>query len=294
VSFFDSAGVYGNWSRCFWNSTYNVSTEGELGSVTTGYPHNTTYMTGYWNPSLVGTHNISVWANPANSASESAKNTTNNNASALINVSAWQKYYGNVSGGIALADSASNSLYNWTWSNETDVGYAYIVNAGASINWSALHALGCDSDNTLNASGQDFLDADTNLGMVVGSNNATGFVNNNITELFSGSDPGNATNTTSFTIYGTSIPNVPIINSIMMTNHTSIETANFVTGILWDATSDENGYYDTTDDETLVFVTRIRVAAAGLGSNTHNYEFAAPCTLNLVVGGDMDIYIELK
>ncbi|TKY91280.1 MAG: LamG domain-containing protein, partial [Candidatus Methanomarinus sp.] len=96
VSFFDSAGVYGNWSRCFWNFTYNVSTEGELGNVTTGYPHNTTYVTGYWNPSLVGTHNISVWANPANSASESAKNTTNNNASAVINVSAWQKYYGNV------------------------------------------------------------------------------------------------------------------------------------------------------------------------------------------------------
>jgi lysophospholipase L1-like esterase len=294
VSFFDSAGVYGNWSRCFWNFTYNVSTEGELGSVTTGYPHNTTYVTGYWNPSLVGTHNISVWANPANSASESAKNTTNNNASAVINVSAWQKYYGNVSGGIALADSASNLLYNWTWSNKTDVGYAYIVNAGASINWSALHALGCDSDNTLNASGQDFLDADTNLGMVVGSNNATGFLNNNITELFSSGDPGNATNTTSFTVYGTGIPNVPIINSIMMTNHTSIETANFVTGILWDATSDKNGYYDTTDDETLVFVTKITVAAKGFGSNEHNYEFAAPCTLNPVVGGDMDIYMELK
>jgi lysophospholipase L1-like esterase len=294
VSFFDSAGVYGNWSRCFWNFTYNVSTEGELGSVTTGYPHNTTYVTGYWNPSLVGTHNISVWANPANSASESAKNTTDNNASAVINVSAWQKYYGNVSGSIALADSASNLLYNWTWSNKTDVGYAYIVNAGASINWSALHALGCDSDNTLNASGQDFLDADTNLGMVVGSNNATGFLNNNITELFSSGDPGNATNTTSFTVYGTGIPNVPIINSIMMTNHTSIETANFVTGILWDATSDKNGYYDTTDDETLVFVTKITVAAKGFGSNEHNYEFAAPCTLNPVVGGDMDIYMELK
>lgn len=79
-----------------------------------------------------------------------------------------------------------------------------------------------------------------------------------------------------------------------MTNHTSIETANFVTGILWDATSDKNGYYDTTDDETLVFVTKITVAAKGFGSNEHNYEFAAPCTLNPVVGGDMDIYMELK
>ena len=294
VSYFDSAGVYGNWSRCFWNSTYNVSTEGELGGATIGYPHNTTYITGYWDPSFVGTHNISVWADPANSASESAANTTNNNASAGINVSAWQKYYGNVSGGIALADSTSESLYDWAWSNETDIGYAYIVKNGASVNWSALHALGCDSDDNLNASGLDFLDADTNLNMVVGSNNATGFADNNITELFSGGDPGNATNTTSFTVYGTSIPNVPIVNSTDMTIHMSVGSANFVTGILWDATLDTNGYYDTTDDETLVFVTKIRVAAAGIGSYVHNYEFAAPCMLNPVAGGDLDIYMELK
>jgi len=78
-----------------------------------------------------------------------------------------------------------------------------------------------------------------------------------------------------------------------MTNHTSVGSANFVTGILWDATLDDNGYYDATN-ETLVFVTRIRVAAAGLGSTAHNYEFAAPCTLNPTVGGDLDIYMELK
>ncbi|MEA3283115.1 MAG: DUF2341 domain-containing protein [Euryarchaeota archaeon] len=293
VSFFDSAGVSGNWSRCFWNSTYNVSTDGELGSITTGDPHNTTYITGYWNPSLVGTHNISVWADPANSASESAANTTNNNASAVINVSAWQKYYGNVSGSIVLSDSASDSLYDWTWSNESDVGYAYIVKNGASINWSALHALGCDSNNALNASGHDFHDADTNLGMVVGSNNSTGFVDNNITELFGGGSPSTASFRAPFTVYGNLISNVPIINSTIMVNHTSVESANFVTGILWDATSDTNGYYDATN-ETLVFVTKIRVAATGLGGAAHNYEFAAPCTLNPVVGGDMDIYMELK
>jgi hypothetical protein len=87
-----------------------VLTEGELGSRTTGYPYNTTYVTGYWNPSLVGTHNISVWADPDDSIYESQVNTTNNNASALINVSAWQKYYGNASGSIALTDRASESV----------------------------------------------------------------------------------------------------------------------------------------------------------------------------------------
>ena len=294
VSYFDSAGVYGNWNAWFGNYTYNVTVQGQLGNTTTGYPYNTTYAVGYWDPSLVGTHNISVWADPDNSTGAVTANLTNNNASAVINVSAWQKYYGNVSGSIALADGALNSLYDWTWSNETDVGYAYIVKDGASVNWSALHALGCDSDDTLNASGLDFLDADTNLAMVVGSSNATGFADNNITELWSGGDPSNATNTASFTVYGTGIPDVPIVNSTDMTNHTSVGSANFVTGILWDATLDTNGYYDTADDETLVFVTKIKVAAAGVGSAAHNYEFAAPCTLNPVVGGDLDIYMELK
>ncbi len=294
VSFFDSAGVYGNWSRCFWNSMYNVSTEGELGGVIIGYPHNTTYVTGYWNPSLVGTHNISVWADPANSASESAANTTNNNGSALINVSAWQKYWGNLSGSIVLADSAASSLYDWTWSNETDAGYAYIVNDGASVNWSALHALGCDSDDTLNTSGQDFLDADTNLAMIVGSSNATGFADNTITELFSGGDPSNATNRTHFIVHGTNIADVPVVNSTDMTDHTSVESANFITGILWDDTKDTNGYYDATENEDLVFIANIRAAAFGLGSAVHNYEVAAPCALNPAVGGDLDIYMELK
>ena len=294
VSFFDSAGVSGDWSTWFGNYTYNVSAEGELGNTNTGYPYNTTYATAYWDSSLVGTHNISAWADPDNSTGEPAANVTDNNASALINVSAWQKYWGNVSGSIALADSASDSLYGWTWNNETDVGCAYIVTAGASINWSALHALGCDVDDTLNTSGQDFLDADTNLAMSVGINNATGFADNNITQLFSGGDPSNATNRTYFIVYGTNITNVSIVNSTDMTNHTSVGSANFVTGILWDATLDNNGYYDTADDETLVFVTRIRVAATGIGSTAHNYEFAAPCALNPAVGGDLDFYMELK
>jgi hypothetical protein len=294
ISFFDSAGVYGNWNTWFGNYTYNVTVQGQLGNTTTGYPYNTTYATRYWDPSLVGTHNISVWADPDNSTGEVAAKRTNNNASAVINVSAWQKYYGTVSGSIALADSAASSLYDWTWSNETDVGYAYIVKDGASINWSALHALGCDSNDNLNASGLDFLDADTNLAMIVGSNNATGFADNNITELFSGGDPSNATNRTYFIVHGTNITDVPIVNSTDMANLMSVEGANFITGILWDDTKDTNGYYDTADSEDLVFVTKIRVAAAGLGSAAHNYEFAAPCTLNPAVGGDLDIYMELK
>jgi hypothetical protein len=79
-----------------------------------------------------------------------------------------------------------------------------------------------------------------------------------------------------------------------MTNHTSVESANFITGILWDDTKDTNGYYDTADSEDLIFIANVRDAAAGLGGAYHNYEVAAPCALNSVIGGDLDIYMELK
>ena len=295
VSFFDSAGVSGDWNTWFGNYTVNVS-ELPAGNLSGAgyYPNNTTYATGYWDSSLVGTHNISAWADPDNSTGEPAANVTDNNASALINVSAWQKYWGNVSGSIALADSACDSLYDWTWSNETDAGNAYLVNAGASINWSALHALGCDSDDTLNASGLDFLDADTNLAMIVGSSNATGFADNNITELFSGGDSSNATNRTYFIVHGMNITDVPIVNSTDMTNHTSVEGANFITGILWDDTKDTNGYYDATENEDFIFIANVRYTMVGLGSAAHNYEVATPCALNPAVEGDLDFYVELK
>ncbi len=88
VWFFDSVDG-NNGSTRFWNYTYIVSAKGELDNIT--------YATGYWNSSVTGTHNISVWADPENSAGESAENATNNNCSALIHVFAWQPHWDNVS-----------------------------------------------------------------------------------------------------------------------------------------------------------------------------------------------------
>ncbi len=295
ISFFDSAGVPGNWEGWFWNCTYNVSLKGELGNVSMGYPHNTTYATGYWHPSLIGTHNISVWADPCNSTGESAANATNNNGSALINVSAWQKYWGNASGTIVLASSTGNPMIDWEWSNETDTGYIYVVDEGITVNWSTLHGLGCDTDDTLNTSGNDFGGADAALKMKPGDGNATGFIDNNITQLFCGGDPNNASNITHFIVCETDVPNVPIVNSTDMTDHTDVENANFTTGILWD--SDSGGgtdYYDGSQD--LVFITKIRPHKLGLSGVTvvHNYEIGVPSALNATIVGDVDFYLELR
>lgn len=271
------------------NSTfYNAS----MDSIGAGGSAN---ATGYWT-TLPGTHNITIKVDPYNVTQDS--DVSNNNASKLINVSAWKKYYGNVSGSVVLADSAANSMLNWAWSNETNSGYVYVVKKDVSINWSALHPLGYDRNNNINASGQDFLDADTNLGMTAGTNNATGFTGNNITELFTnttGNNYGNISiNKTSFIVHGRSISNVPIVNSTDMTDHTLVGSASFITGILWDDTRDTNGYFDTADKEDLVFIANIRQAAAGLNGAVHNYEIAIPCALNPITAGDVDFYLELK
>ena len=78
---------------------YNVS----MGALASGASVN---ATGYWT-TLPGTHNITVKADSARNTNDT--NWSNNNASKLINVSAWQKYYGNVTGQISLGDSSGNS-----------------------------------------------------------------------------------------------------------------------------------------------------------------------------------------
>jgi hypothetical protein len=289
VSFFDCAGVYGDWSTWFGNYTYNVAEKGQLGNASTGYPYNTTYAIVYWDPSLVGTHNISAWADPENKVGERAGNVTNNNGSALINVSAWQKYWGNVSGNIVLAGSAGHNMSTWDWPAGR-VGNLYIVNHSATINWTALQALGYKTDGTQATT--DFSDADITLGMNAGSNNATGFTNNNVTELFSTDGAGaSARNMTSFTVYGKLISHVPIINSTDMTNHTDVENAIVMTGILWDTGDDKDGdgEYDTTDKEDLVFIANIKYYASDI-----DYKIATPCALNAAIGGELDFYVELR
>ena len=167
------------------------------------------------------------------------------------------------------------------------------MNKDVSVNWSALHGLGCDKNNTLNITGEDFSEADATLSLMPSANNATGFINNNITQLFCGGNSNTATNTTNFTVYDTNITNVSIVNSTDMSNHADAENANFITGILW-MYDGNNDYYDGTQD--LVFIAKVRAHALGLSgvSEVHNYEIGLPYTLNTTTGGNVDFYVELK
>ncbi|NJD51653.1 MAG: hypothetical protein FIB07_02175 [Candidatus Methanoperedens sp.] len=271
VSFYDGSPDTGNNIA---NATITNIDAGNSGNATI-----------YWN-SIIGTHNISIKTDPENTLVET--DDSNNNASKLINVSAWQKYYGNISGNITLKGQTGNSLLNWSW--DTNRGNVF-VSSVPSFEYSNLQALGRKKSGGI--AQDNFQRADDLLNMTPGSNNATGFINNNITQLFSldgnGTDPRNVT---SFKVYGRTIDNVPIVNSTNTTNYVSVENSTFITGILWDTTKD-NGDGDYGDDsEELVFITGINVSTTGIGNSSHHYETAIPSTIRKE--GNVYFFVELK
>lgn len=271
VSFYDGSPEPGNNIA---NATITNISAGSSGSATI-----------YWN-SIIGTHNISIRTDPENTLVET--DDSNNNASKFINVSAWQKYYGNISGNITLKGQTGNSLINWSW--DTNRGNVF-VSSVPSFDYSNLQALGRKKSGGI--AQNNFGIADELLNMTPGSNNATGFINNNITQLFSlngnGTDPRNVT---SFKVYGRTIDYVPIVNSTNTTNYVSVENSTFITGILWDTTKD-NGDGDYGDDgEELVFITGINVSTTGIGNSSHNYETGIPSMIRKE--GNVYFFVELR
>ena len=269
VSFYDGSPSSGN----------NIANT-TISSISAGSSRNATIN---WN-SIIGTHNISIKVDPENTIEEN--DDGNNDASKLINVSGWQKYYGNISGTLKLGDLAGNSLINWSW--DTNQGNVFVSNI-QSLDFNNLQALGRKKNGEI--SQNNFQKADELLNMTPGYNNATGFLKNNITELFSpdGTAPRNNTN---FTVYSKKIDNVAIVNSTNTTNFNGVETSTFITGILWN-TSKDNGDGEYGDDgEELVFITRINVGTTGLGNSSHNYETAIPSIIRSA--GDVYFFVELK
>ncbi|CAG0977223.1 hypothetical protein METP3_01859 [Methanosarcinales archaeon] len=269
VSFYDGSPETGNNIA---NATITNISAGSSGNATI-----------YWN-SIIGTHNISIKVDPENTLVET--DDSNNNASKIINVSAWQKYYGNISGNITLAGQTGNSLINWSW--DTNQGNVFVCNI-PSFNYNNLQAMGRKKNGGI--AQNNFQRADELLNMTPGSNNATGFINNNITQLFSlnGTAPRNVT---SFTVYGRTIDNVAIVNSTNTTNYISVENSTFITGILWDTTKDDGDGNYGDDGEELVFITGINVGTTGIGNSSHNYETGIPSTIRNE--GNVYFFVELR
>lgn len=184
--------------------------------------------------SPVGPHNISVCVDPLNTIDET--NELNNNRTELLNVSAYEQFYGTLSGNLTLDTDTNDTQYDWSAISN---GNVYFADVNSNVSFDSLQALGRTTTGT--TASNDFSDADTNLGM-------TGF--NDSIQVLWGINASHPKATRTFISFETTIQNVPVINSSGKNN-------SFVTGILWDTSDSVNNEYDTVDQEDLVFIGNI-------------------------------------
>jgi len=199
---------------------------------------NVTYIT------IIGNRTILVAADYLNNVTET--NETNNNATAQLNVQSTTFFAGGLAGSNLTLDSALNQTkFNFGFN---DAGGVYFFDIDASFNLTHLQALGRNRSGAI--AFNDFGDADFILG--------SQFFNDSVRVFWTGGDNGTANMTRTMEVSNNTIANIPVINT----------TANgtFVTGILWDTNDDDDGEFDTTDREDLVFVGNINVSQdAGFG-----------------------------
>jgi hypothetical protein len=215
-----------------------------------------------WNAEI-GTTNIFVLADVSNIIAESDE--INNKANKTINITSWQDFYGEINGTKLLSDSL---FYNLSyWSNLSNLGgNVFISDTESNIDWLSLQAIGINKTNS--TTDNDFEDIDSLLGMASFEDSVYKTFTNN----------GDPKATASMIVHQKEISNVPVINS---TNN-----SNFITGILWD-TSDDNddGEFSQNDKEDLIFVAKINPDKTG-AYGVYDYEIRIPVKLRQYYSSD--------
>ncbi len=203
----------------------------------------------------IGLTNLFVSTDLENSITEF--NKTNNKANKTLTVEAWQEFYGKITMDWILGDGSINNLSIWL--NDSSAGNLFIVDSESEMSWESLQAIGKNylGENTTN----DFSEIDTMLNM----SELPDSVSNLFT--FDGVTP---IQTQDFTINGQTISGVPVI--------TSINSTNFITGIVWDTSTDNNGEFDSLDKENLIFITKIKPQTQGT-YGVYDYEIKIPARL---------------
>ncbi|RMD45311.1 hypothetical protein D6829_02600 [Candidatus Pacearchaeota archaeon] len=208
-----------------------------------------------WN-AKIGPTDIFVFADVGQIVSED--NESDNKASRQINVNAWQEFYGRLSSNKILSNNESSKFDIWL--NETiTTGNIFASDIESDISWGFLQAIGKNVSG--GEANSDFSEIDQILGMAD--------FNDSVSNTFT-SDGNTPLDTENFTVNGQKIAGVPIINS---TNN-----SNFITGILWDSSDDSDGEFGTTDNEDLVFVTKINPNSPGK-YGAYDYEIRIPAKL---------------
>ncbi len=215
----------------------------------------------------IGTSNIFVIADLNNSINEA--NESNNKANNTITLGSWQQFFGNVSLNKLISDSSLSNMS--IWSNASRItGNIFMSNKGDNVNWNNLQALG--KNKTSGNSSNDFSNADALLGM----SNFSDSIYKIYTIL------GQVKGTDNFTVFNNDILFVPIVNT---TNN-----SNFITGILWDTTTDTNGYFDQSEKEPLVFITKVNMKKQG-AYGAYDYEFKIPALLRSYNSTENCVYL---
>jgi len=205
----------------------------------------------------IGLNNIFVYVDPPTETNGSIQesNESNNIANNTLHVVAWQEFFGNITLDKRLSTSDNSNIS--LWFNQTFAsGNIFITDSEAQISWSSLQALGRNASNS--STTNDFADADYLLNMSSFSDSVSNrFTSDGITPIA----------TTNFTVHNKEIFNVPVINSI--------NSSNFITGILWDTTKDTDGEFSIEDKEDLIFVTKVNPKMQG-AFGTYDYEITIP------------------
>ncbi len=218
----------------------------------------------------IGPNNITLIIDPQDLITET--NETNNNATQNITLGSYSLYVGNIFAGYVVLGSASMNLFSRIGSSANVLA----VDSDSVVNFDSLQALGIKKSG--GSSSNDFGELDTLL-------NTTSF-NDSVTSRWS-SDGSSARWTTSLRVGSQFISSVPIINS---TN-----TSSFVTGVLWDTSTDTNGEFDSVERENIVFITNVNSSKMGL-YGIYDYEFLVPSLLRSYTGVTqaVDFYLDVR
>ncbi len=246
---FDADNVKVNLKIEFWNGTIWIERVSESRDSVDIDANSSTIINMTWLTSQ-GTYNFSAFVDRTNSISEA--NESNNQNYSKYFVSSWVTFYGFSNETIVLGDSLSSLLQQWI--PKIKSGNIYFIDEDADIDFTNLKTF-TQSD--------DFQELDSYF-------NLTGFTDC-ISSLYDNNSDGVADLTKTFTVYGDSISNVPIINS---TNN-----SNFYTGVLWDG-NDGGSTYSGTEDT--VFITEINFNKTGKYGR-YDYEIQVPANLQQVI-----------
>jgi hypothetical protein len=183
-------------------------------------------------------------------------NETNNNASVFYNVSIYQTIFGNSTGMLEIRDIVNQTVFAWNIT-QNPYGYLFVTDLEARITWSNISALGVTT--ALNNITNDFIELDLRLN--------TSTFNDSLNRTYTTN--GIVNNDTDLTLFNRNLINVPFTPSG--------NASNFITGILWDVSDDNDGQYSGTED--IIFVSNFRRNSPG-SFGTYDFEMKFPGRLS--------------